>query len=161
MTQISIIAAIGKNRELGKGNELLWKIPDDLKRFKAITTGHPVIMGRKTFESIGHPLPGRTNIVITRNREWTHDGVKVFNSLETGLKYAKTGPGAEEVFIIGGADIYAQALPLTSKLYVTIIDDTREADVFFPEFETQFTRKVYEETHESNGLAYTWVNLLR
>jgi len=126
-----MIAAVGRNRELGRGNELLWHIPEDLKRFKALTLGHPVIMGRKTFESIGKPLPGRTNLVVSRSAL----------SLEDALAQAKK-LDKEEVFIIGGAQIYEQALPYADRLYLTLIEDTKEADAFFPEYEKLFTKKV-------------------
>ncbi len=181
---VSIVAAIGKHRELGKKNELLWLIPDDLKRFKELTFGHPVIMGRKTFESImdviGKPLPGRTNIVITRDASYRPvyqgqtsvksvdncqgqtlgDNVICFLSIEEGIAKAKE-LDASEIFVIGGGQIYASALPYVDKLYLTIIDDTKEADTFFPEYEEIFTKKTFEETRDSNGLNYRWVNLER
>jgi dihydrofolate reductase len=134
---ISIVAAIGKNRELGRGNRLLWHIPDDLKRFKQLTMGHPVIMGRKTFESIGKPLPGRENLIVSRK------GL----SLEQALQKAKA-LDQEEVFVIGGAQIYEQALPYTNRLYLTLIDDSKDADTFFPPYEKIFTKKVSDEPHE-------------
>src|SRR5258708_1489116 len=124
MTIVSAIAAIGKNRELGQDNKLLWHIPDDLKRFKALTTGHPVIMGRKTFESIfamiGKPLPNRTNIVVTHDTSWSHAGVLVSHSVEKAIEKGKS-LGEKEVFILGGAQIYEAALPFTDKLYLTLI----------------------------------------
>ena len=165
---ISIVAAIGNHRELGKNNELLWHIPDDLKRFKELTLGHPVIMGRKTFESIvatiGKPLPGRTNIVITREPH-THtsnlgDNTYFVASIEEAIAMAKEFDSTE-IFVIGGGQIYEAALPYVGRLYLTIIDDTKEADTFFPEYEEIFTKKTFEETRESNGLNYRWVNLER
>ncbi|KKW32412.1 MAG: Dihydrofolate reductase [Parcubacteria group bacterium GW2011_GWA1_53_13] len=146
--RVSMIAAVGRNRELGLGNGLLWHIPEDLKRFKALTLGHPVIMGRKTFESIGKPLPGRTNLVVSRSAL----------SLEDALAQAKK-LDKEEVFIIGGAQIYEQALPYADRLYLTLIEDTKEADAFFPEYEKLFTKKVSEEPREYEGLQYRWVTL--
>src|SRR6185503_7742279 len=107
---ISAIAAIGRNRELGKGNQLIWQIPDDLKRFKSLTTGHPIIMGRKTFDSIGRVLPNRTNIVITRDTHWNHEGVVVAHSVEDAIEKGKA-LDQSEIFIIGGAQIYEAALP--------------------------------------------------
>ena len=159
---ISIIAAIGKNRELGKEGKLLWHIGDDLKRFKALTMRHPIIMGRKTFESIGKPLPGRTNIVITRDENWSHEGVIATHSLEEAIEKAKELDG-EKIFIGGGSQIYEQALPYTDKLYLTLIDDEKEADSFFPEYEHLFTKKAFEEKRfdEKTGLHYTWVDLVR
>ncbi|OGG60534.1 hypothetical protein A3C86_01635 [Candidatus Kaiserbacteria bacterium RIFCSPHIGHO2_02_FULL_49_16] len=184
---ITAVVAIGKNRELGKGGKLLWHIPDDLKRFKRLTTGHPIIMGRKTFESIvsyiGGPLPGRTNIIVTRQaskfiadnpyvliRANKHivghanlsmqDGVIVVSSIEEGIEEAKR-IDAKEIHIGGGAEIYKQALPHTDKLHLTIIDDEKEADAFFPPYEHIFTKKVFEESREWNGIKYKWVDLER
>ncbi len=162
--RVAITVAIGKNREVGKSGKLLWHISDDLKRFKALTLGHPVIMGRKTFESIvailGKPLPGRTNIVITRDPHWTYGGVLVFHSLEDALIKARELE-QEEIHIGGGADLYKQVLPFVDRLYLTRIDDTKDADTYFPPYETEFTKKISEEAHEENGLRYTWVTLER
>lgn len=127
---ISIIAAIGKNNELGKKNTLLWHMPADMKYFRETTKGHPVIMGRKTFESIGSPLPNRKNIVITRDRDYTHQGIEVVHSLVEAMSLFNK----EEIFIIGGAEIYKQAMPLASRLYITHVDaEDKGADAFFPE----------------------------
>lgn len=162
---ISMIAAIGKNRELGKGNELLWHIPEDLKRFRSLTNGHPCIMGRKTFESIvsiiKKPLPNRTNIVVTRDGNWKYEGVLSVNSIEDAIQLAKRKPGGEEVFIIGGGQIYDLGLSYADKLYLTLIEDTKDADSFFPEYAGVFKKKVYEEAGEWNGLKYTWLDLVR
>ena len=161
---VSAIAAIGRHRELGKENTLLWHIPDDLKRFKQLSIGKPVILGRKTFDSIvdaiGKPLPGRTSIVVTRDSNWHYEGVYSVPSVEAAIKKAKELEG-EEVIIGGGAQIYAEALPYTDKLYLTLIDDSKEADSFFPPYEHLFTKKTFEETHEWNGLKYHWVDLER
>lgn len=160
--KISIVAAIGKNREIGKGDELLWHIPDDLRRFKQLTLGHPVIMGRKTFESIvaslGKPLPGRTNIVVTRDTSWSYANANVAHSIEDAIKQAKKMDG-EEIFIEGGADIWKQSLPLADKLYLTLIDDEQGGDAFFPPYEDLFPTKTLEEEHQWNGLKYRWVDL--
>jgi dihydrofolate reductase len=160
---VCIVVAIGRNRELGKDEKLLWHIPDDLKRFKALTMGHPIIMGRKTFESIvGYlkkPLPGRTNIVITRDQNWNYEGVVVCHSLEEAIEKA-SALDQEEIHIGGGAQLYAQALPLVDKLYLTMIDDTKEADTFFPEYERDF-KVVKEEKREWEGLRYSWIDLER
>lgn len=159
---ISIIAAIGKNRELGKDNDLLWRIPDDLKRFRALTMGHPILMGRKTFGSIGKPLPGRTNIVVTRDINWTHENVAVFHSLEEALKHAAS-LDEKEIFIIGGAQIYEQALPYADRLYLTLIEaENPEAEIFFPVYQREFPKIKNEERREmSEGLRYTWRTLER
>jgi dihydrofolate reductase len=163
--RIAAVVAIGKNRELGKNDKLLWHIPDDLKRFKQLTKGHPIIMGRKTFESIvgyiGGPLPNRVNIVLTRDLAWNYKGVLVAHSLEEAIEIAKTEPGAEEIHIGGGAELYTQALPIIDKLYLTLIDAEADADSFFPPYETEFTKKIFEESHEWNGLKYTWIDLER
>ena len=169
---IAAVVAIGRNRELGNADKLLWHIPEDLKRFRALTKGHPVVMGRKTFESIvgyiGKPLPERTNIVVTRDpnyqkglAEQSFREVLVAGSLEEAIEIAKKAPGSEEIHIGGGAQIYEQALPLIDKLYLTLIDDSKPADMFFPPYEHLFTKKTFEESHDSNGLKYAWVDLER
>lgn len=159
---ISIIASIGKyDNALGKNNDLVWRISADLKRFKSLTMGHPIIMGRKTFESIGRVLPGRTNIVITRNLEYAAVGAVIVSSLEEALRKARELDN-QEIFIIGGGEIFKQALPLSDKLYLTIIDGRVEnADIFFPNYENDFTKKIYEEVGEEGGIRYTWINLER
>ena len=161
---IRIVAAIGRNRVLGKDKQLLWHIPDDLKRFKQLTFGHPVIMGRKTFESIiaslGKPLPGRTNIVVTRGA-WNHEGVITATSIEEAIEKAKEAPGGEEIIIGGGGEIYRQALPLVDKLHLTLIEDNKEGDSYFPEYEKEFTKMVFEEAREHEGLKYHWIDLER
>lgn len=163
--RICIVVAIGKNKELGNGDKLLWHIPEDLKRFKALTKGHPLIFGRKTFESVlsynkGKPLPERTNIVVTRDPNYSYEGALVANSLEAAIDIASK-IDAEEIHIGGGSQLYAQALPLVDKLFLTRIDDAKEADTFFPPYEDQFTKETFEEEHEWNGLRYKWVNLER
>ena len=159
MAKVNAIDAIGKNRELGKSNNLLWRIPHDLARFKRITMGHPIIMGRKTFESIGKPLPGRPNIIITRDKSFEAEGCLVTHSIEDALDEAKELDD-DEVFIIGGGEIYKQALPQTDKLYLTLIHDEKEGDVFFPDY-SEFTKETFCEEHEHEGLKYTWVDLER
>ncbi len=171
-SKIVAVVAIGKNRALGKDDQLLWHIPDDLKRFKALTMGHPIIIGRKTFESIvkmiGKPLPGRTNIVVTRDPDYEQgmakrgiSGVIAAHSLEEAIETAKRQPGAAEIHIGGGAQLYTEALPKIDKLYLTLIDDSKDADTYFPDYAEQFTNKTFEEEHEWNGLKYRWVNLER
>lgn len=154
---------MGENRLIGAKNGLLWHIPDDLKRFKALTQRHPCIMGRKTFDSIlailGKPLPNRTSIIVTREKEWQHEGVLAVHSLEDALQKAKALD--EEVFVIGGTQIYEQALPFVERLYLTLINDKKEGDAFFPPYEHLFTKKLSEENREYNGLKYTWVTLER
>ena len=162
---VSMIAALGSTtRALGKGNQLLWHLPEDLKFFKQTTLGHAVIMGRKTYESIGKPLPSRTNIVVTRTPTYKAEGCKVVTSLDDALSFARalTNTGAPELFIIGGAEIYAQAMPQADRLYLTLIDDPGEgADVFFPEYEKEFTKVIAEEKGVSGGLPFRRVTLER
>jgi dihydrofolate reductase len=144
---LSIIAAVGKNNELGLDNKLIWKLPDDLKRFRELTKGHAVIMGRKTFESIGKPLPERKNIVITRQTDYKAEGCVVVGSMEEALKAAEgdTGP-----FVIGGSEVYNAALPYANKLYLTFVDAEPEADVFFPEVDVKEWRLVSQEEHAAD-----------
>nr|AIA17312.1 Dihydrofolate reductase [uncultured bacterium] len=158
--RVSAIAAIGKNRELGTKNQLSWRISDDLKRLKTLTTGHPLIMGRTTYESIGHPLPNRTNIVVTRDQEFTAEGCIVVHSIEQALEEAHR-IDTEEIFIFGGAQMYAATLSVTDRLYLTLIDaEDPGADVFFPEY-SEFTEVVEKEKRDQNGLVYEWVTLER
>ena len=164
MARICAVVAIGKNRELGNEGKLLWHIPEDLKRFKALTLGRPIIMWPKTFESIvaylGKPLPGRTNIVVTHDAGWSHEGAVVAHSLEEAIEKAKTLDNVE-IHIGGGAQIYEQALPRIDKLHLTLVDSSADADSFFPPYEHLFTKKVFEEKREWNGLKYTWTDLER
>lgn len=162
--KIGVIAAIGRDRGLGKDNELLWSIPDDLKRFKALTTGHPVIMGRKTWESIPEkyrPLSNRTNIVITGDSSYEAPGAIVVRSFPEALSRARDTEGAEEIFAIGGSRVYECALPFATNLYLTLIDDQKPADVFFPAYETEFTKELARDERNWEGLSYTWLDLAR
>lgn len=147
---LSIIAAIGKNRELGKDNKLLWDIPEDMENFRKITAGHPVIMGRTTYQSIGHPLPNRTNIVISGNPEFSQTGITVVRSLDEAIETAKNAPRSEEIFVIGGASVYLQAMNHADKLYLTIVDATADADTFFPDY-SRFHHIVSKKTVESTS----------
>ncbi|MCE9541303.1 dihydrofolate reductase [Candidatus Kaiserbacteria bacterium] len=161
---VAAIAAIGRDRVLGKENKLLWHIPDDLKRFRDVTAGHPIILGRKTFESIvgylGKPLPGRTNIVVTRDTSWSYDGVITAASVEEALEKAKV-IDSEWISIGGGAQIYEAALPYTTRLCLTRIDATAEGDTYFPAYETEFTRVLADEQRDWNGITYHWIDLER
>lgn len=159
--RISIIAVIGADtRALGKDNKLLWHISEDLKRFKKLTTGHPVIMGRVTYESIGKPLPDRTNIIVTRNEIFRAPGCKIASSLEEAIEMAKEIDN-EEIFIIGGAEIYKLGLPLTDRLYLTLVDSEKPGDVYFPEYYNEFTKVIEEEQSFQEGLSFTYVTLER
>lgn len=160
---ISIIVAMGRTRAIGKDNALLWRIPDDLKRFKALTLGHPVIMGRKTWESLPErfrPLPGRTNIVVTRQDGYDAAGAVVAHSLEEARAAARAA-GSDEIFIIGGAQLYAEALPTADRLYLTRVEDDTEGDAYFAAYEGEFTKKISEEAREWEGLRYAWLDLER
>lgn len=160
MRTLSIIAAIGENRELGKNNKLLWDIPEDMEHFRSTTRGHAVIMGRKTYESIGHALPNRANIVITRDNTFTTpDGCFIVHSLEEAIILGKEKEQTE-LFIIGGANIYAQAMDVTDKLYITEVHQSfPEADTFFPDY-TRFSNKLSTREGSGNGYTYTFLELI-
>jgi|SRR3989344_1612299 len=155
---ISLIAAIGKNNELGKGNDLLWRLPADQKFFRETTSLHTVVMGRKTFESIGRPLSNRRNVVITRDANYKKEGVEIVHSLAGALDLFPDPK--EEIFIIGGAEIYKETMPIADRLYITHIDaENREATAFFPEIIPVVWNEVSHEEHqpdEKNPLAYTF-----
>ena len=162
---ISLIAALGaRTRAIGKDGKLLWHIPEDLRRFKALTEGHPVVMGRKTWESLPgkfRPLPARTNIVVTRQADYMAPGATVVDSLESALAAAASAPGADEIFVIGGGELYAAALPLASRLYLTLVDSDAEGDTLFPTYENAFTKILSRAAHENDGLKYEWIDLER
>jgi dihydrofolate reductase len=151
---LSIISAIGKNNELGLNNQLLWDLPRDMQHFRTTTSGHPVIMGRKTFESIGHPLPNRRNVVITRDVSYVKEGVEVVHSLPEAIDLFKYDvnplPNGEEVFVIGGAEIYKQAMDHADRLYITHVDSGYEADAFFPTISPNFWNEISRAHHESD-----------
>lgn len=148
--KISLIVAMSENRVIGVNNHLPWNIPEDLKRFKQITLNHPIIMGRKTFESIGRILPKRTNIVITRDRSYRVEGGAVVHSFEEALEWARKSPGAEEIFVIGGSEIFKLALPLASRIYLTEVQWPFEGDAFFPDFpEGEYRETLREKISES------------
>ena len=157
---ISAVVAIAENHAIGKNNQLLWYLPNDLKHFKQITSGHTVIMGRKTYESVGKPLPNRRNIVITR-QNLEIPGCEVVNTVEAALELCA---GEQEVFIIGGAEIYKLALPLTNRIYLTIVHRSFEADAFFPPIslsEWQETAREDFEADEKNNIPYSFITLNR
>ena len=162
MGRIAIIAAIGRGRELGFGGHLLWHIPEDMKRFKSLTTGHPVIMGRKTWESLPpkfRPLPERTNIVVTRQAGYGASGAIVVNSFEDARAAAARASGADEVFVIGCGELYAAALSFADRLYLTLVDDKKEADTFFPPYEPKFN--IISEKSGVGKLSYSFQILER
>jgi dihydrofolate reductase len=154
-----LIAAVARRGAIGHNNQLLVHLPGDLPRFKRITMGHPIVMGRKTWDSIGRPLPGRRNIVITRNPGWSAVGAETASSLATAL--AMTG-NAERVCVIGGAEIYALALPFADELLLTEIDADFEADAFFPPWPREHFDIVSSESHATpEGLTYRYVDYRR
>lgn len=154
---ITVIAAIGKNGELGKDNDLIWHLPNDLARFKKVTSGHHVIMGRKTFESLGKPLPNRTTIIITRNADYQKKGCIIVNSLEAALKAASSDPNP---YILGGAEIYRQAIKIADTLDLTLVDADFEADAFFPEIDMAIWKETSRQdynTDEKHKYGYSFV----
>ncbi|MFN0318480.1 MAG: dihydrofolate reductase [Burkholderiales bacterium] len=152
MPLVSIVVAMDRGRVIGKDNRLPWHISEDLKRFKALTMGHPIIMGRKTFESIGRVLPGRTNIVVTRQASYTAPaGAKTANSLEAAIALAAD---AEEVFVIGGREIYDQALRSAQRLYVTLVEGNFEGDTYFPAIDSINWKEVSREHRQVSGEGY-------
>ena len=157
--QLTIIVAIDRERGIGVNNKLPWHLPEDLAHFKRTTMGHPIIMGRKTFDSIGRPLPNRRNIVITRNRDWKHEGVEVVHTLQDALALVQDVPAC----IIGGAQIFTEALPLTGRLVVTHIEKTFPCDTFFPRIDPAQWQEVAREAHhsQSNGFDYAYVTYER
>ncbi|WP_323134388.1 dihydrofolate reductase [Tellurirhabdus rosea] len=148
---ISLIAAISENKVIGKDNDLVWSLPDDFRYFKQTTSGHPILMGRKTWESLGRPLPNRLHIIITRQPDFEAPAECIIvDSLEKALDEArKTGDG--EAFVIGGAEIYRQALPLADRLYLTEVKGTFEGDTFFPEVNQSEWQEVSRRPHEADA----------
>ncbi len=154
---ITLIAAIGENNELGKNNDLIWHLPADLKRFKKITTGHSIIMGRNTYESIGKPLPNRTSIIITRNKNYTAKGCIVVHSLTEALAQV---PKNQTAFIIGGAQIYKEAINLVDCLDICKVHSSFDADVYFPEIDTAIWQETCRESflaNETHNYNYSFV----
>lgn len=162
--RLSLIAALGRDRVIGREGGLVWNLPNDLKRFKALTLGHPVIMGRKTWESLPEmfrPLPGRTNIVVTRSGWYEASGATVVHSFPEALSHARDAEGSDEIFVIGGAEMYQCALPFANRLYLTLIDDAQTGDAFFPAYEQEFATIVSDEPREHEGLMYRYVTFER
>ena len=141
---VSVIVAVAEGGVIGANGMMPWHISEDLRMFKRVTSGHPVVMGRRTFESLGRPLPGRTNVVVTRNPSWSSEGVRVAGSLENAVALF---PPGEEVFVIGGGEIYRQAMPLADRFYLTRIDAAYDGDTFFPEWNEADWRLVSREHH--------------
>ena len=158
---ISLIVAMAQNGVIGRDNSLPWRLPEDLKRFRAFTLGKPILMGRKTFESLGRPLPGRTNLVLTRDRSWSADGVIVVHSVEAALMQAAS---SDELVVIGGAEIYRLVLPVARRIYLTHVHADVPGDITFPEFDpTQWADVEWtsQPADESHAYPLTFVTLER
>ncbi len=159
MTKLSIIVAIAKNGVIGLNNNLPWHLPEDLKRFRALTTGHHIIMGRKTYESLGRLLPGRTTVIVTRNTSYHVGGALVAHSLEEALRLCA---GDDEVFLIGGAELYQAGLNLADQLYVTEVDLEVAGDAFFPDWDVNDWHEVGRESHISeNNVKFIYLAYVR
>ena len=161
-SKLTIVVAKAANNVIGNNNELIWHLPNDLKHFKNLTSGYPIIMGRKTFESIGKPLPNRTNIVITRNKDWNQEGILVANSLEEAIEKGREIDS--EIFIIGGGNIYEQALWMSDVLEVTEVHQEFEGDTKFPEIDLKIWKEVAREDFskdEKNQFDYSFVRYER
>jgi len=148
---ITLVVAVARNGIIGKDGGLPWRIPGELARFKVLTTGHPVIMGRKTYQSIGKPLPGRTNIVVSRNRDLAFDGAEVVTSLDDALAIAAGAEGGDDAMVIGGAEIYALALSGATRLVLTEVAAEIDGDTYFPDFDRREWRETARESVETDG----------
>lgn len=148
--RLSLIVAVAKNRVIGNKNEMPWHLPADFAYFKKITTGHPIIMGRKTFESIGRPLPGRRNIVVSRNPAFRAGGIEMVASLEQAINACEKQSNCTEVFVIGGATLYAEALPRVDRVYLTEVDAAPDGDTLFPVLDKNQWREISRERREAD-----------
>lgn len=152
---ISLVVAMGPNREIGINNQIPWKLSEDLKNFKKTTMGHHILMGRKTFESIGKPLPGRTNIILSRNKDFrAQDSITVF-TINEAIELAKKN-GETELMVIGGAEIYKQALGLANRIYLSQVDFKGKADAYFPEFNEKDWKVISEVKHSGDLIPWTF-----
>lgn len=150
MTRVTLLAALGRNLVIGRDGQMPWHLPADLKHFKTTTMGHPMVMGRKTFDTIGRPLPGRRSIVVTRQADWSHPDVEAAHSLAEALSLA--GPEAE-VFVVGGGQLYAEAMPYAQRMILSELPDSPEGDTFFPEWVAQDWREVSREHEDGFDIA--------
>jgi dihydrofolate reductase len=159
MSRLTLVVAIDAQRGIGIDNKLPWHLPEDLAHFKRVTLGQPIIMGRKTFDSIGRPLPGRRNIVVTRNAEWRHEGVDAATSLEQAIELVGDAPAS----IIGGAQIFTESIGIADRMIVTEIGHTFACDTFFPPIDPAVWTETARETHhsDSNGYDYAFVTYIR
>lgn len=161
MGKVTLIAAVGENNELGKDKDLVWHLPDDFKRFKKLTTGHYIIMGRKTFETFPHLLPNRNHVIISRKKDYNPEGTIVVNSLDKALEAAKDDP---QPFVIGGGEIYNLALEKADAIELTRVHGTFDADTYFPDFEEKDWKLVEKEEHpadERHKYAFTYLTYER
>lgn len=159
MKELSIIAAVAKNRVIGVNNTLPWHLPEDLKRFRSLTMGHHIIMGRKTYESLGRLLPGRTTVIVSRSKDYAVEGGLVVNSLLSALAVCGDDP---EVFVIGGGELYRDALPHANRLYLTEIEQDVVGDTYFPDYDSDGWKQLSSESHVSEkGLHYRYLTLQR
>jgi dihydrofolate reductase len=158
--KVSIIVAIDEKRGIGKNNDLLFKIAEDFQRMRTLTSGHPIIMGKRTFDSIGRILPKRTNIIVTRNPEFQFEGAVIAHSLEEALSKAQGEEGEEEIFIFGGGQLFKEALEkdVVDRLYLTVVKGDYGADTFFPDY-SKFTKVIEKEEKEAEGYVYTFLTL--
>ncbi|MDG1944287.1 MAG: dihydrofolate reductase [Halioglobus sp.] len=167
MTTLALIFAVARNGVIGKDNDLPWRLPEDMRHFKAVTMGKPIVMGRKTYDSIGRPLPGRSNIVVTRNASFQAEGVSVVSSLNDAVELAERiskGDGVDEVVIMGGAEIYAAALPLSDRLYATEVHADVEGDTLLPAVDWTQWREISRKRHNArspNPYDYSFVRFDR
>ncbi|RMH36743.1 MAG: type 3 dihydrofolate reductase [Gammaproteobacteria bacterium] len=161
MSIVSLVCAMTRNRVIGRENQMPWHLPADLAHFKRVTLGKPVVMGRRTFESIGRPLPGRHNIVLTRDHTFSAPGASVVHSLDDAIQLAGE---AEEIMIIGGANLYAQALPISERMYLTLIEAELEGDAYFPTWSTddwEIETETFRPADEKNAFNLRFLNLVR
>ena len=160
--ELVLICAIGRNREIGRVGQLVWRISEDLKRFKRITMGHPMIMGRKTHESIGIALPGRTNIVVTRQAGYAAEGCEVVGSIDDALALAEKSEGGDRAFVIGGGQLYAELIDRATELDLAIVDaEADDADTWFPQYEAAFEVTGEQGPFDQDGISYRYVSLKR
>lgn len=158
---IIMIAAVAENNALGKNNDLLWHLPNDFKRFKAVTSGHYIIMGRKTFESFPKPLPNRTHVIITRQKDFQHDGCIVVDSIQKAIEVC---PKNETIFVIGGGEIYSQSMAFADQLDITRVHHSFDADVYFPEINSEIwelTSETFNAKDEKHLFDYTFQTFVR
>jgi len=162
--KLSLVAALDRNRAIGRDNDLPWRLPDDLKRFKALTLGKPVLMGRKTAQSLGRALPGRRNLVLTRSGAVPFEGMQAVASIDEALRIAEAD-GADELCVIGGGEVYAQVLPMATHLFLTHVEtQVDDAEAFFPAFDPAHWRVVSRERHEADAkhaFAFEFVDYVR